>query len=160
MSRVRGITQQMHEVTIDRIIPLFRIAGLDHKIYSGVKSRYLVGDTALVNCDLLKISGLLSSEETRQRALGITAVPLSRTSVNWVSNNNSQNERHIPDQHQPTTQPSNVPYPPSRGVPWMCIASMIREDKSCTGCYFSHPKDSLKLKSHQEVGCPALAKHG
>ena len=38
--------------------------------------------------------------------------------------------------------------------------SMIREDKSCLGCHFNHPKDSPKLKFHQEVGCPALAKHG
>ena len=37
---------------------------------------------------------------------------------------------------------------------------MIREDKSCPGCHFNHPEDPLKLKFHQEVGCPALAKHG
>ena len=82
MSRVRGIAQRMHRVTIDRIIPLFAIASLDHEIYPGVKSRYLAGDTALVNCNLLHLSGILSSEETRQRALGITAVPPSTTSVN------------------------------------------------------------------------------
>ena len=29
-----------------------------------------------------------------------------------------------------------------------------------SGCHFTHPKDSLKLKFHQEVVCPALAKHG
>ena len=40
------------------------------------------------------------------------------------------------------------------------MASMIREDKSCPGCQFNHPEDSPKLKFHQEVGCPALAKHG
>ena len=37
---------------------------------------------------------------------------------------------------------------------------MIREDKSCLGCHFNHPGDSPKLKFHQEVGCPELAKHG
>ena len=162
MSRVRGIAQRMHGVTIDRIIPLFAIASLDQKICPGVKSRYLAGDTALVNCDLLHLSGLLSSEKTRQRALGITAIPPSTTSVNQVSNtnNNSQNELPVPAQHQPTTQSSKVPYPPSRGVTWNCITSMIREDKSCPGCHFNHPEDSPKLKFHQEVGCPELAKHG
>ena len=84
---------------------------------------------------------------------------MSITSVNWVSHNNSQNERPVPSQHQPTTPSSNVPYPPSRGAPWKCIASMIREDKSCLGCHFNHPGDSPKLKFHQEVGWPALAKH-
>ena len=82
MSRVRGIAQQMNGVTIYRIIPLFAIASLYHERHPGVKSRYLAGDTALVNCNLLQLSGLLSSEETIQRALGITAVPPSKTSVN------------------------------------------------------------------------------
>ena len=38
MSRVRGIVQRMHRVTIDRIISLFSIASLDHARYPGVKS--------------------------------------------------------------------------------------------------------------------------
>ena len=118
MSRVRGISQRMHGVTIDRIIPLFAISSLDNNIYPGVKSRYLAGDTVLVNCNLLQLIGLLSSEETRQQALGITAVPQSTPSVDRVYHNNSQNERPVPAQHQPTTPLSNVPYPPSRGVPW------------------------------------------
>ena len=59
ISRVRGIAQRMHGVKIDRIIPIFAIASLYHEIYPGVKSRYLVGYTALVNCDLLQLSGLL-----------------------------------------------------------------------------------------------------
>ena len=93
MSRVRGISQRMQGVTIYRIIPLFAIASLDHERYPGVKSRYLAGDTALVNCDLLQLSVLLSSEENRQRALGIPTIPPSTTSANWVSNtqNNPQN---------------------------------------------------------------------
>ena len=117
MPRFRGIAQRMHGVKIDRIIPLSAIASLDHVKYPGVKSCYLAGDTALVNCDLLQLSGLLPNEEKIQQALGITAIPPSTTSVNLVSNtnNNSQNERHVPPQHQPTTQSSNFPYPPSRG---------------------------------------------
>ena len=91
MSRVRGISQRMHGVTIDHIIPLFVIASLDHERYPGVKIHYLAGETALVNCDLLQPSSLLSSKVTRQRALGITAVPPYTTSVNRVSDNNSQN---------------------------------------------------------------------
>ena len=65
MSRVRGIAQRMQGLTIDHIIPIFMIASLDHERYPGVKSCYLAGDTALVNCDLLQLSGLLSSEEMR-----------------------------------------------------------------------------------------------
>ena len=59
MSRVRGIAKRMHGVTIDSIIPLFAIASLDHERYPGVKSRYLAGDTALVNCNLLQLSGFI-----------------------------------------------------------------------------------------------------
>ena len=88
ISRVRGIAQMMHGVKIDRIIPLFAIASIYHKRYPGVKSRYLTGDTTLVNCNLLQIIGLISSEETRQQELGFTAIPLSTTSVNHVSNTN------------------------------------------------------------------------
>ena len=62
MSRFRGIAQGMHGVEIERIIPLFAIASHEHEMYPGVKSHYLAGDTALVNCDLLQLSGLLSSE--------------------------------------------------------------------------------------------------
>ena len=158
MSRVHGIAQRMHRGTSDHIIPLYTIASLYHKRYPGVKSRYLAGDTALVNCDLLQLSRLLSSEEKRQQTLGITPPP-STTSVNWVPHNNSQNEGPIPSQHQPTTPSSNVPYSPSRGVTWKCIALMVREEKSCRGCHFNHPKDSPKLKVYQEVGYPALVKH-
>ena len=73
MLRVRGIPQRMLDAIIDRIIRLFDIASIDHERYHGVKSRYLAGDTPLVNCDLLQLSGLLSSEETRQQVLGIIA---------------------------------------------------------------------------------------
>ena len=45
---------------MESIFPLFAIASLDHDRYPGVKSRYLAGDATLVNCDLLKLSGLLS----------------------------------------------------------------------------------------------------
>ena len=152
----------MHGVKIDRIIPLFVITSLNHERYPGVKSRYLAGDTALVNCDLLQLSGLLSSERSRKRALGIPAIPLSTTSVNRVSNikNNHENEQPAPPQHQTTTQSSNVTYPPKRGVPRKCIAAMMIEDKSFMGCHFNHLDDSTKQMVHQEVGFPALAKHG
>ena len=106
MLKVRGIAQRIHDATIDRIIPLFAISSLGHEIYPGVKSRYLVGETTLVNCDLLQIRGILSSEEKGQRALGIPATPPSTTRFNRVSNtqNNSQNERPVPPPHHPTTQ--------------------------------------------------------
>ena len=82
MSRVHSTAQRIHGVTIDRTIPLFAIASLYHKRYPGMKSRYLAGDNMLVDCDLLQLSGLLSSKETRQRSLGITAFPPPTTSVN------------------------------------------------------------------------------
>ena len=162
MSRVRGISQLMQGIIIEHVIPLFAISSLDHECYSGVKSRYLAGDAALVNCDLLQLSGLLHIEETRQRALGIQNNPPSTTITNRVSNtptNPPLTGRPTPQPTQPLTQSSAVAYPPARGVPWKCIAVMMWEDKSCPGCHLNHPNDSPILKFHQEVGCPALAKH-
>ena len=49
---------------MDRIIPLFSITSLDHERYPGMKSCYLMGYAALVNYNLLELSGLLSSEKT------------------------------------------------------------------------------------------------
>ena len=144
-------------MTIDRIIPLFEITSLDHKRYPGVKSRYLTGDTALVNCDLFQLSGLLSSEETRQRPLGIPAIPLSTTSANCVSNtqNNPQNERPAPQPYQPTTQSSNVTYPHTRGVPWKCIDAMIRE-QVLSGVPLQPPRRILEAKVPPRSGMPGI----
>ena len=111
MSRVRGISKKMLVVTIYRIIPLFAITSLDHDRYPGVKSHYLAGDTALVNCDLLQLSGLLSSEETRQRALGILNFTEFSTISNCVSStpsNPPKNGCPTPQPHQPPTQSSSV----------------------------------------------------
>ena len=103
----------MHGVTIDCIIPLFEIASLDHERYPGVKCCYLAGDTALVNCDLLQLIGILPSEE-KKRAQEIPAIPPSTTSVNCVPNTkitlkmNAPHHRHTnPQRNHPTsnTQP-------------------------------------------------------
>ena len=99
----------MKGVKIDRIIPLFAILSLDHERYPVVKSRYLAGDTALVNCDLFQLSGLLSSKETRQRALGLTNIHPSTTIANRVSNTkitlrmNALPHRHANSQHNDPT---------------------------------------------------------
>ena len=63
MSRVRGISQRMQGITIERVIPLFAIVIIDHDRYPGVNILYLAGDDALVNRDLIQLGGLLSSEE-------------------------------------------------------------------------------------------------
>ena len=64
MSRFRGIPQRMQGKTMERIVPLFSISGLDHDHYPGVRSCYLAGDVVLVNCKLLDLSSLLSIKET------------------------------------------------------------------------------------------------
>ena len=136
---------------------------LDHDRYPGVKSFYLAGDTALVNCNLLQLRSLLSSKETRQHVLGIPNAPTSNTVVNCVSNtpsNPPQNGLPAPHPPQPPAQSSSVAYPPAREVPWKCIATMIQEENSCPGCHFNHPDDSPRLKFNQYVGFLALAKHG
>ena len=117
----------------------------------------------MVNCNLLKLSGLLSSKKTRQRSLGIPSSPPSTTVANRVSNTPTlplPAGRPAPLPSQPKAKSSAVAYPPPRGLPWKCIAAIMQEDKSYPGCRYNHPEDSPQLKFHQEVGCPALAKHG
>ena len=84
MSRARGISQRMQGITIERSISIFATASLDHDLYPGVKSCYLMGDTTLVKCDLHQLRGLLSSEETKQHALRIPSSPPSTTIDNRV----------------------------------------------------------------------------
>ena len=81
MSRVPGISQRMQGITMERNIPLFAITNLDHDCYLGVNSCYLTGDAALVNRNLLKLSNILSSEDTQQSALVIPSSPPSTTTT-------------------------------------------------------------------------------
>ena len=62
MSRIHGISQRIQQVLMEKIVPLFAIAGLDHDFHPNVRSRYLAGRPALVNFNLLNLNGLLSSE--------------------------------------------------------------------------------------------------
>ena len=139
---------------MERFIPLFAVATLNHDRYPGVKSRYLAGYTALVNCDILDISGVLYSKETRQQALGIPSAAPSTTSANRIYNTQTQpplTGRPNPCPTQPPAHTSVMDYSPPRGVPWKFIAAMMREDKSCPGCHFKKPNDSPRLKLNQEV---------
>ena len=162
MSRVRGIYQQMQGITMEKIIPLFATSSLDHYHYPGVKIRYLVGEPTLVKFSLLDLIGMISIKETRQQALGLTIVTPPATE-NRVSNTQTKpppTGRPQPCPSQPPMPASSIDYPPPRGVPWKCITAMMRDEKSCPGCHFNKMDDSPRLKFHQEVRWPSLAKHG
>ena len=66
MLHLHGISRRIQGITMDKIISIFFIASLDHNYYPGIKIRYLMGDPALVKCNLLDLRSLLSSKETRQ----------------------------------------------------------------------------------------------
>ena len=70
---------------MEKIIPLFAIASLDHSRYPSVKIRYLAIDPTLVKYKLLNLSGLLSSKDTRQQALELMSSTPPATE-NRVSN--------------------------------------------------------------------------
>ena len=129
MPRVQGISQRMQGITMERIISLFAIASLDNERYLCLNSRYLAGDSALVNCDLLNISGLLSSEETGHRVLVIPSAPPSTTIYNCLSNTPTQNTLEGLSALQPRPPPaqsSSVSYSPPRELPWKCITAMMQ----------------------------------
>ena len=150
MSRIRGISQRIQGVLLEKMIPLFAIASLDHDWYPWVKSRYLADDPALVNCNLFNLTGLLSSEETRKQALGLLrSTPLS--TANLISNAQAQSPPTVlPQSHlrQPIMNPSPMDYPPPRGFPWKCIAAMVRFDTLYPGCHINKPDDPPCLKFH------------
>ena len=76
MSCVLGESQLLQGIYMDKITPLFTIASLDHDPYPGIKSHHLAGDPSLVNCNLLGLSGLISSEDNLQQSPGLpTEVP-------------------------------------------------------------------------------------
>ena len=134
---------------MDKIISLFAIARLNHDRYLGIKRHYLAVHLVLISCNLLGLSGLLPSKETLQQDLrlptGVPRVTAKRTSDVTATpppTNRNQARPGSPTDTLPTTY-----YLHSRGVPWKYIAEMIRNDCSFTG--------SPRLKSHQEVGCPA-----
>ena len=77
--RAHGISQRMKDVTMDNIIPIFPIESLDNDRYPGVKRRYLTEDPELVNYNLLDLSSILSSKETRQQALGLASLSPTTT---------------------------------------------------------------------------------
>ena len=147
---------------MELIIPLLAITSLDPDRYPGVKSRYLAGYPSPVNCNFLKLIGILSSKDNRQHALGITSAPPSTTVANCVSNTPNKTPpegQPTPHPTQPPSQSSAVAYSPPRGVTWKFTATIMQEEKSCLGCHYIHPKYPPQLKFHQEVGCLSLANH-
>ena len=64
-----------------------------------------------------------------------------------------------PRPSQPPTPTSSVDYPPQRGFLGKVFAEMTRNYKSCLVCHINKPEYHPKLKFHQKLGCPALAKH-
>ena len=151
MSRIRGISQRMQGVTMEKIIPIFTIASLDHNCYPGVKIRYLTGDPALVKCNLIDLRSILSSEYTRQQALGLPSSTPPPT-VNRVSYALSQPATMVIPQTRPIQPPlttSSTYYPPPRGFPLKRILPMVWSNMWCPGCSFNKPDDPPRLKFHQ-----------
>ena len=118
-----------------------------------MKIRYLAGNPTLVDFNLLDLSGILSSKETRQQALRLLSSTPPVT-VNRVPNAQAQ----PPLMGHPQTRPSQTPpmtsytyYPPPRGVPWKCIAVMVRSDTSCPGYHFNKPDNSPASSSTKRL---------
>ena len=143
----------MKGATIEKNIPLFDIASLDNDRYLGVESRYLAGNPALVNCNLLDLSGILSRKDTRKQSLGIPSSALPAM-VNCVYDVQAQPTPSILPQRrpsQPTPSRSSTEYPPPRGVPWKRIAAMVRSDMSCPGCNFNKPDHPTATSSTERL---------
>ena len=126
VARLRNITTNARGY-IGKIIPLFTIASLDCNRYPDAKIRHLAGDPTLVNCNLLDLSGLLSSKYTRQQYLGLPSLTPPST-VNHLSNSQAQpplmgRPQQRTSQLPMTTSPTDCP--PPRGVPWNSIAEMV-----------------------------------
>ena len=162
INHIRGISQRLQGISMNQIIPLLPTTRLDHDRYPGIKIRYLAFYPALINCNLLGLSGLFNSEKTHQQALGLpTDIP--RVMEKRKSNVTAPppiTHRNPTCPGPPTGTCPSTDYPHVRGVPWKSMMAMICTDLYCIGCHFNKPDESPRLKVHQEVGCLAIAMHG
>ena len=101
MSRIHSISQQMCGFSMEQIIPLFAIAGLDHNQYPGVTIRYLASDPALVNCNLIGLSILITIKET-----SVQALVLPRSTPPATANRVSNTQTQLPWTGRPQLRPS------------------------------------------------------
>ena len=77
LSRVRGFANRLSGsgVTMDSVMPMFAILGMDHSKYDGLLSRFTSGDTSVVSADLPTLELLMLGEDRRKAALGIIDSP-------------------------------------------------------------------------------------
>ena len=76
LSRVRGFANRLAGVSMDSVMPLFAILGMDHSKYDGLLSRFTSGDASVVGADLPTLEHLMMGEDRRKEAMGITSAPI------------------------------------------------------------------------------------
>ena len=65
MSRVRGFATRLQGVTIDDLMPLFTLIGMNHDQYSGLLARFTSGEPAIVNATTSDLERLVIEEDSR-----------------------------------------------------------------------------------------------
>jgi hypothetical protein len=161
MRKVRGYATRLHQVTVDQLMPLFALLGLDQGRYRGILDRFTAGDPAVVNVDINALEELMLAEDVRRSTINPGDVPLSQPSANRAT---QRGPAPAPSPCAPAPAPSlsddaplgpNDPavYPPHRGLQWKRVNVVFKEKKMCPFCF-------ARASFHWEEGCPALAKLG
>ena len=153
LSRVRGFANRLAGVSMDSVMPLFAILGMDHSKYDGLLSRFTSGDASVVTADLPALELLMLGEDRRKEAMGITPVPIpsaNRATQGPPNNNNHSDDQGGNPRGPPPLPPPEAIFPPTKGVRWPQIKALFEDKKSCPHC---HSRD----KFHWTTGCPVLA---
>ena len=72
MSRVRGYASRLSTITIDELMPLIALIGMNHEAYSGLIARFTGGEPAVVNASVEDLERLVLEEDSRRLAMGIS----------------------------------------------------------------------------------------
>ena len=120
LSRVRGFVNCLQGVTMDSVMPLFAILGMDHSKYDGLLSRFTSGDASVVLADIPTLEILMAGEDRQKAALDITPAPtpsancVTQGPPNPQAGTRRDKRRNFPTPPRQDYQPPK--YPPSDPV--------------------------------------------
>jgi hypothetical protein len=137
MSRVRGFATRLKGVTIDDIVPLFTLIGMNHDQYSGLLDRFTSGEPAIVNATTSDLERLMLEEDSCRRAMGIQ--PMSgQSSANRAQDvrpKNDEAKTSVPRHPPRGTPPDSLVYPPEGGIKWKVLKGIVEGEESCPHCH-------------------------
>ena len=148
-ARARGIAEQAKSISIDQLLYLTTLKGLDPELYGGLIWNYRMNIPSVVNGDIHTLSALITAED-QLRFDDSPAPGLPR-----ASRASTPKQQPSPTEPPKPPQQDAVPaYPPKRPPRHQLVHKVFTEGQQCPICF--HP-----MQRHAQFGgCPTAAKHG